>query len=249
MTDELVVASFNAHWGVGRTGATRARRFDVAAVVAGFDADLVVVPESWRSPAGAGILDPLAELGYRVESRPFMALADRRRRARHEGVVPADGIWELAICTRLPVRAVRTIPMGRVPGDPAGAREALSVTVVVGARELDVVGLHSSSRVHLGGSIAHLRRLRREIAAGASRADIVAGDFNLWGPPVAAVMRGRRRAVRGRTYPAHRPHSQIDHVLVRRAIDVVAGRVLDATPSDHRPIWARLRLGPDPGTG
>ena len=71
---------------------------------------------------------------------------------------------------------------------------------------------------------------------------ILAGDFNFWGPPVGVVMRGWKRPVRGRTYPARRPHSQIDHVLVRGGIEVLGGEVLAETPSDHRPIRARLRL-------
>ena len=233
---------------MGRVGATRAVRFDAAAIVAGFDADVVVVPESWRSEAGESILDPLDAAGYRVHSLPFMPLAERRRAPRHEGIVPADGTWELAICTRLPVRSVRTLPMGRVSGDPAGERSALALTLDLDGRDLDLVGLHTSSRVYLGGSAAHLLRLRREIAAGASRADIVAGDFNLWGPPVAAIMRGWRRTVRVRTYPAHRPHSQIDHVLVRGAIDAVTGEVLAETPSDHLPVRVRLRLGAAEGS-
>ena len=37
-------------------------------------------------------------------------------------------------------------------------------------------------------------------------------------------MRGWQRPVRGRTYPSHRPHSQIDHVLVRGGIEVARGR-------------------------
>lgn len=211
--------------------------------MAGFAADVVVVPEAWRSAGGEGILDPLEAKGYRVETVPLMPLADRPRRARHEGVVPADGTWELAVCSRLPVVATRTLPLGRVPGDPAGERRALVLELSVGDRPLGIVGLHSSSRVHLGGSVAHLRRLRREIEASGVRADVVAGDFNLWGPPVVAIMRGWRRAVHGRTYPAHRPHSQIDHILVRGALGVVGGEVLAPTPSDHRPIRARLRLG------
>lgn len=204
---------------------------------------MIVVPEAWRSESGEGILDPLGAEGYRVETVPLMPLAERSRRARHEGVVPADGTWELAVCSRLPVTAVRTLPMGRVPGDPAGERRALALEVRVADHPVGIVGLHASSRVHLGGSVAHLRRLRREIDAAGVRADVVAGDFNLWGPPVVAIMRGWRRTVHGRTYPAHRPHSQIDHILVRGAIAVGAGEVLAPTPSDHRPIRARLRLG------
>ena len=124
----------------------------------------------------------------------------------------------------------------------------MAVTVRVGDRDVGIVGLHTSSRVHLGGSVAHLLRLRRELARGAWPTDVIAGDFNLWGPPVAAIMRGWRRTVRGRTYPAHRPHSQIDHVLVRGAIDAVTGEVLAETPSDHRPVRVRLRLGAAEGS-
>jgi endonuclease/exonuclease/phosphatase family metal-dependent hydrolase len=71
---------------------------------------------------------------------------------------------------------------------------------------------------------------------------VLAGDFNFWGPGVAMVLPGWRRAVTGRTYPAHRPHSQIDHVLVNERIEVLRGEVLPANDSDHRPVRARLRV-------
>jgi endonuclease/exonuclease/phosphatase family metal-dependent hydrolase len=48
--------------------------------------------------------------------------------------------------------------------------------------------------------------------------------------------------VRGRTWPAHRPHSQIDHVLVRDDVEVVDAAVLDEVASDHRPVRVTLRL-------
>ena len=78
---------------------------------------------------------------------------------------------------------------------------------------------------------------------------MVAGDCNLWGPGVVSVFPGWRRAVRGRTYPAPRPHSQIDHVLVRDDVEIVSGEVLAATPSDHRPVRARLRAEDAPRPG
>ena len=210
---------------------------------------MVVVAESWRSESGESVLDPLAAAGYHVESLPFAAMATRRRRPRHDGVVPPDGTWELAICSRLPVTAVGSLPLGHVPRDPAGPRHALAVTVRADDRDLGIVGLHASSRVHFGGSLAHLLHLRRALDRGAWSADVVAGDFNLWGPPVVTVMRGWRRAVRGRTYPAHRPHSQIDHVLVRATTVVLDAAVQPATPSDHRPVRVRLRPGPRPVSG
>ena len=94
----------------------------------------------------------------------------------------------------------------------------------------------------------HLRALRPQLPAG-DRAVVVAGDCNLWGPGVVRMLPGWRRAVLGRTYPAHRPHSQIDHVLVRDNITVLSGEVLAATPSDHRPVRARLRVAPGPNPG
>jgi endonuclease/exonuclease/phosphatase (EEP) superfamily protein YafD len=71
---------------------------------------------------------------------------------------------------------------------------------------------------------------------------VVAGDCNFWGPPVVILLAdGWRRTVTGRTWPARRPHSQIDQVLVRPG-DV---RVLDAevgadVGSDHRPLRVRV---------
>jgi endonuclease/exonuclease/phosphatase (EEP) superfamily protein YafD len=74
---------------------------------------------------------------------------------------------------------------------------------------------------------------------------IVAGDCNFWGPGVRAFFRGWHRAVRGRTWPAAHPHSQIDHVLVRPAdVEVLDGRVLPDLGSDHLPVRVELRLLP-----
>jgi endonuclease/exonuclease/phosphatase family metal-dependent hydrolase len=47
--------------------------------------------------------------------------------------------------------------------------------------------------------------------------------------------------VRGRTWPAHRPHSQIDHVLVRDDVEVVDAAVLGEVGSDHLPLRVTLR--------
>ena len=54
---------------------------------------------------------------------------------------------------------------------------------------------------------------------------------------------GWRRAVVGATWPAWRPHSQIDHILLRGAIRSARGAVLPDAGSDHRPIRAELEVG------
>ncbi len=238
---DFTVAAFNAHWGIGRFGRFQGVRFDVARVVRSFDADVVVVPEAWRDAAGVGVLDALGDDGYQVETMQLMPLALRRRRYnsdRHG--VPRDGAWELAVCSRFPVLDRRLIPMGTVKGDPPGPRHALALTLMIDETRVDMVGLHTSSKFYKLAPLKHLLTLRRGLAAGGPQ--ILAGDFNFWGPPVGMAMRGWKRPVRARTYPARRPHSQIDHVLVRGGIRVLGGEVLAETPSDHRPIRARLQM-------
>jgi endonuclease/exonuclease/phosphatase family metal-dependent hydrolase len=238
---QLSVAVFNAHWGVGRFGRLRGVGFDAARVIRSFDADVVVVPEAWRHDGGDRILDPLAGDGYHLEHVEFMRLAVRHDRSGERDAAPREGVWELTVCSRFPVCERRQLAMATVPGDPVGTRPALVLTLDVGGVPLELVAVHTSSRFW---TLAPLRQLRSVTAqlAGDGRPQILAGDLNFWGPPVGAMMRGWSRPVRGRTYPAHRPHSQIDHVLVRGPIEGVGGEVLGATPSDHRPVVARLRL-------
>jgi endonuclease/exonuclease/phosphatase family metal-dependent hydrolase len=238
---DFTVAAFNAHWGVGRFGRFHGVRFDVARVVRGFDADLVVVPEVWRDESGFGALDELRDDGYHVDTVELMRMRLRpRSRNSARSSVPYVGAWELAVCSRFPVLGRRLIEMGVAPGDPAGLRHALALTVAIDGEPVELIGLHASSKVWRLAPVRHMLTLRRGLTVGGPQ--IIAGDFNFWGPPLGAVLQGWRRAVRGRTFPSRRPHSQIDHVLVRGGIEVLGGEVLGQTPSDHRPIRARLRL-------
>jgi endonuclease/exonuclease/phosphatase (EEP) superfamily protein YafD len=137
--------------------------------------------------------------------------------------------------------------MGNVFKDPARERLALQVDLDVGGRRVQLVGLHTSSKLYFAGPVTHIRTLRRSLPTGPEPA-IVAGDFNLWGPGVVRLLPGWRRAVFGRTWPAHRPHSQIDHVLVNSAIESIESEVLPGFGSDHRAVKARLAItGPAPG--
>ena len=212
----------------------------------GFDADVVVVCETWREHSGHGLLDQLVGDGYRIETIELATLeisGDRPRWA-----TPGEGHWELAICSRLPISARWTLPIGHIGRDPAGPRAALACTVDISGASLDIIGVHVSSKLWKLAPPRQLRRLRPQLPPR-GRAAVVAGDCNLWGPGVVALLPHWRRAVRGRTYPAPRPHSQIDHVLVRDGVEIVSGEVLAATPSDHRPVRARLRVSDGPGPG
>jgi endonuclease/exonuclease/phosphatase family metal-dependent hydrolase len=112
---------------------------------------------------------------------------------------------------------------------------------------MTVCGTHMSHITH--GSHAQYRRLSKQLPPVGSAA-VLAGDMNLWGPPTASYFRGWRRAVRGRSWPAHRPHSQLDHVLVTRSVTASNPRIGGFAGSDHRPAVVTLGLAPpQAGTG
>ena len=90
----------------------------------------------------------------------------------------------------------------------------------------------------LYGSHRNWAELRRQLETEARPDAVLAGDMNTWGPLVRVFMPGWHRAVVGRTWPSWRPHSQIDHILVRGALRPVVGR--GAPPR---------RVGPPAGAG
>jgi len=215
--------------------------FDVAGALRSFDADVLVLQESWWPDEGGAAVDLVAaDSGATVhwasfgrgivEPWPHIISARPHR---------ATGRIGLAVVSRVPARLVEMIPVGDVPGDPALRRCALHLALDVGGKDLDLIAVHLSSRLPYAPPM-QLRNLRRRLPPPDRRAVIV-GDFNLWGPAVTTLLPGWRRAVRGRTWPAHRPHSQIDHVLVRNGIEVVDAAVLDEVGSDHRPVRVTLR--------
>src|SRR5918994_1466907 len=205
-------------------------------------AHLDAAPAPPRSSAREGVVDlAAAECGATVhwasfgrgivEPWPHIISARPHR---------ACGRIGIAVLSRPPAQLVQMIPVGDVPGDPASRRCALRVALVVDGDNIDLIAVHLTSRLPYGPPM-QIRNLRRRLPAPDERTVIV-GDFNLWGPAVTALLPGWRRAVRGRTWPAHRPHSQIDHVLVRDDVDVVEAEVLDEVGSDHRPVRVTLRL-------
>jgi len=153
------------------------------------------------------------------------------------------GSWDVALLSRLPSLRREKIELGRLARDQA-RRVALVHWFEVGGREVAVVGTHMAHLTH--GSPAHYVRLARSLRATlGDTPSVLAGDMNLWGPPASAFLKGWKRAVKGRTWPGWRPHSQVDHIFVRD-LRVVSGRVLGYCGSDHRPVSATLTL--DSGT-
>lgn len=276
---EVVVATFNVHGGVDGWG----RPFDVVQACKSFDADLIVLQETWKSDGRKSMADQIAgELGYEAHEMltatgrlsgahphpeikwkptsrrldgPRVVLPDRTRAAKKivEGTTsptwPDDRKWPhgagsdrgsflVAVLSRLPVVGTRTYTFRDLKYDNA-ERGALRVDVSTDAGTLAMVGTHMS---HLSrGSPIQIRELKG-LLAKIDQPTVVAGDMNLWGPPLVAQMPGWRRAVKGRTWPCWGPHSQPDHILVRDPVVVLKGEVLPSAGSDHLPIRARIAI-------
>ncbi|HTU37035.1 MAG TPA: endonuclease/exonuclease/phosphatase family protein [Acidimicrobiales bacterium] len=152
------------------------------------------------------------------------------------------GSWGIAVLVRpeLPIEDTRIVPMSVLRADRV-ERAAIVVDLTVDGRPISVVGTHMS-HLHFG-SHRNWAELRRALRTAARPDAVLAGDMNTWGPLVRVFMPGWRRAVRGRTWPAWRPHSQIDHILVHGRLRAVSGAVLPHAGSDHRPVRAVVSAG------
>lgn len=230
------ITSFNARWGL-RCDDTP---FDLRAEVGRFDTDLVSVQEFWHDDEGGpALLADLADLGYRAVHLPLSP--------SHVEPLPeitphpheADGTWGVVLLSRLPVVSTRVVDLGRlIERWDVAERCAVIAEVEAGGRTISVAALHLSFA--LPNALAQLRRLHGSLPA--HRPSVVAGDCNLWGPLAGLALSSHRRAVRGRTWPAHRPHSQLDHIWISPELEVDQSVVLPPAGSDHLPVQATLRL-------
>jgi endonuclease/exonuclease/phosphatase family metal-dependent hydrolase len=165
-----------------------------------------------------------------------------RERAMARWQEAEPGTLGIAVLVRpgLPIEATRVLPM-RVLRLDRVRRAALVVDLTVDGRPISVAGTHMA---HLPfGSHRNWAELRRQLQTEARPDAVLAGDMNTWGPLVRLFMPGWHQAVKGRTWPTWRPHSQIDHIIVRGALRPVSGAVLPDAGSDHRPVRAELEVG------
>jgi endonuclease/exonuclease/phosphatase family metal-dependent hydrolase len=152
------------------------------------------------------------------------------------------GIFGIAVLLRpgLSIEETRLVHMSVLKRDRV-RRAAIVVDLTVDERPISVVCTHMSHLLY--GSPRNWRELHHQLKTEARPDAILVGDMNTWGPLVHAFIPWWRRAVRGRTWPAWRPHSQIDHILLRGAVHSVRSAVLADAGSDHRPVRAELRVG------
>jgi endonuclease/exonuclease/phosphatase family metal-dependent hydrolase len=162
------------------------------------------------------------------------------------------GTVGLAVLSRLEVEHFETWDLRRFRSGRSARRCAIALQVVsdqpgsAEPRRLLVVGTHLS---HLRqGSLVQLWRLRRMLAShhDLEAPAVLAGDMNLPGPPLSALLPGWKRVVRGRTWPAWRPLAQSDHILIGSAFEsngsAGGGEVIRIQGSDHLPVRARLSI-------
>jgi endonuclease/exonuclease/phosphatase family metal-dependent hydrolase len=161
--------------------------------------------------------------------------------ASHRYQEGQPGTWGIAVLTRgeAVVEGSRILHLPTLTRDRV-QRAAIVVDLISEGVPLSVVGTHMSHLQY--GSHRHYAALRTLLRTEARPNAVLLGDMNLWGPPLRAFLPEWHRAVKGRTWPAWNPHSQIDHILVRGAIKVGAAAVLPTAGSDHRPVRAELIL-------
>jgi endonuclease/exonuclease/phosphatase family metal-dependent hydrolase len=238
---ELSLATFNIYWG---SRADTREPFDVVGACAELDADVLLLQECWRLDGTPGqAADVGRELGYDVVESPPMARSTTPPRpdllpwSRTDG---ATGDWYHAVLSRLPIRglrAVRLLPQLRLD---IVRRFVVTVDLDVGGTLVPIAATHLP---HLRMGAPFVTRSLRRSLPSADQPAVFAGDMNMWGWCIDAMApAGWRRAVRGATWPARRPHSQIDHVLVTDRVEAVSGEAVPLVASDHRPVKAVLRV-------
>ena len=232
----LSVASYNSHYGRDMKG----RPFDLVGVIRQIDADVLVVQEAWIPDAGESDLDrAAAEMGYRTK---HVVMGPARVAGRKPRLVPArqgQGVLVVSLLSRLPVASESVLEMPHLPMDAAPRRFAIRAEITVEGDRFVFVGTHLDHLTH--GSPFAVRRLARRLPDPDQPAAL-AGDMNMWGPVLTALLPGWTLAGRGRTWPSHRPHSQIDHIAVNGAVTAEDFQVVRAGTSDHLPVRAVLRF-------
>jgi endonuclease/exonuclease/phosphatase family metal-dependent hydrolase len=170
------------------------------------------------------------------ERQPLNARRMRQLAAAHG---TQQGEWGFGLFTRLPVRDITTYPLPQLRRDRT-RRAIIVATLELEGTIIKAAALHGPHLSH--GSLLTYRHVQRSLKALAREFPVVvAGDFNCWRPLLRLALPGWTSAVRGRTWPADWPHSQIDHILLRGPWRVTNATVAP-TGSDHHALVASLEL-------
>jgi endonuclease/exonuclease/phosphatase family metal-dependent hydrolase len=229
---EVILASLNTHGSRGADG----RPYDLEAACHQLKADIIVLQEVWR-PRGEP--DPVGGIAAALGAERLWTDLIRDVDLDSVGIAdePARGRWGLATLTTAPVLGFEVADLGRSPGDLTPRAAQLITIGLPGGSPLRIVNTHLTYRLL---SPVQLFRLVRRLAVD-DIPTVIVGDLNM-PMPVTGLAVGYAPAVSGRTYPAHRPLLQLDHILASRRVARWGGEVLPPVGSDHLPVRARLRL-------
>jgi endonuclease/exonuclease/phosphatase family metal-dependent hydrolase len=229
---EVILASLNTHGGRGADG----RPYDLEGACRQLKADIIVLQEVWRPHGGP---DPVADIAAALGTELLRAdlMDDTDLRSLGIADETARGRWGMATLTSLPVTGYEVADLGRIPGDPTPRAAQLITLELPGRGPLRIVNTHLTYRLL---SPVQLLRLVRLLATD-DVPTVIAGDLNM-PAPLTGLAVGYAPAVSGRTFPAHRPLLQLDHILASRRVARRGGEVLPPAGSDHLPVRARLRL-------
>ncbi len=231
---DIAISSLNVHGGVGTAG----QPFDVEAAIRSMDADVMALQETWYPESGPDPVSAAATaLGAQLFRLPLRAVAGLRTLG-----IPADsgpGHSGLAVLCRHHVTSYELADLGQVRGDPVRRRAQILTVELPDRSAVRIVATHLTHRLM---SPLQLARLIRHLD-GIPLPTVIAGDLNM---PALLASRAPRytMAVRGRTWPAELPVTQLDHILAGPGMEPVAGSVLPPVGSDHLPVRAWLRLTP-----
>lgn len=232
---ELRVVSYNIRHGAGMDGRVDLAR--TAAVLQALAPDLVALQEVDERVKRSGGVDQAQELGKALGMQArFTSFMD------YQG-----GRYGLAILSRLPIRATRTIPLP--PGDEPRAALLVEVELANGAT-VALVCVHFNWIADDTVRFDQARTLCASLDA-LPTPYLVVGDFN--DQPGSRTLQlfaertlGAAKPDDARfTFPADAPRKEIDFVQAGPAArwQVRNVRVVDeAMASDHRPLLAVLTL-------
>jgi len=229
---ETILASLTTHGGRGADG----RPYDLQAACRQFKADIIALQEVWCPRGGPdAVADIAAALGTELLRADLLDDTD----LRSVGIADetARGRWGLATLTTVPVTGYEVVDLGRIAGDATPRAAQLITMELPGRGPLRIANTNLTYRLL---SPVQLLRLVRHLAAD-DIPTVIAGDLNM-PAPLTGLAAGYAPAVSGRTFPAHRPLLQLDHILASRQVARCGGEVLPPAGSDHLPVRARLRL-------
>ena len=243
----LRVVTYNVHTCIGIDGKLSPHR--IARVIARYQPDVVALQEVDVGRLRTGHADQ-AELIARFLEMEYHF---------HPAMRIAEEAYGDCILSRVPMRLVKAAALPMPAGGPfVEPRGALWVALEVGGTAVHLVN------THLGLTAGEKRMqidalLGSDWIGGNGQAEpfIFCGDFNssprsrIWRRCVETLRDAQVAAAahipRG-TWFGHVPFARIDHIFISPQIQVMAVDVgsdhLARTASDHRPLFAELRIGP-----